>query len=182
MGPAGPGQEGQRAQDTKRLQWGLTHNSCLTHASSFLTWVLVGLRWSHILCSRDPMPGEQALGGAGTPGHCEDCRCPRGCEGSGDLPFLLACSLPPFSQSSPSFPPGNRWGGQVTRANAFPEEPWRDRSTDSGEFFAGQDARAVHFPARRKVLFIQTSPVVHSGSRAQSLALLKPPPTAGIAA
>ena len=75
----------------------------------------------------------------GTPGQCEDCRCPRGCEGSGDPPFLLACPLPPFSQSSPSFPPGNRWGGQVTRANAFPEEPWRGRSRDSGEFLAGQD-------------------------------------------
>ena len=169
MGPTGPGQEGQRAQDTKRQQRGLTHNSCLTHNFSFLTRVPLGLRWSHILCSRDPMPGEQALGGAGTPGQCEDCRCPRACEGSGDPPFLLACPLPPFSQSSPSFPPGNRWGGQVTRANAFPEEPSRGRSRDSGEFLAGQDPGAVHFAAIRKVLFIQISPVVRSGSQAQLL-------------
>ena len=156
MGPAGSGQEGQRAQDTKRLQRGLTHNSCLTHTSSYLTRVLLGLRWSHILCSRDPMPGEQALGGAGTPGHCEDCRCPRGCEGSGDLPFLLACSLPPFSQSSPFFPPGNGWGGQVTRANAFPEDPWRDQNRDSGEFLAGQDPGAVHLQPEGKCSLLRS--------------------------
>lgn len=59
--------KGQRAQDTKRLQRDLTHNSCLTHDFSFLTQVLVGLRWSHIVCSRDPMPGEQALGSAWDP-------------------------------------------------------------------------------------------------------------------
>lgn len=71
--------------------------------------------------------------------------CPCDCQQSGDPPFLLACPLPPFSQSSPSFPPGNRWGGQVTRANTFPEEPWRDQSRDSGEFLAGQDPGAVIF-------------------------------------
>ena len=119
----------------------------------------------------------------GPQGSVRTAECPRACEGSGDPPFLLACPLPPFSQSSPSFPPGNRWGGQVTRANAFPEEPWRDRSRDSGEFLAGQDPRAVYFATRgRKVLFIQISLVVRSGSRAQSLALLKHPPTVGIAA
>ena len=103
--------------------------------------------------------------------------CPCGCQGSGDPPFLLACPLPPFSESSPSFPPGNRWGGQVTRANTFPEQPWRDQSRDSGEFLAGQDPRAVYFATRgRKVLLIQISLVVHRGSQDQSLALLNLPP------
>ena len=97
-----------------------------------------------------------------------ECLC--GCQGSGDLPCLLACPLPPFSQSSPSFRPGNRWGGQVTRDNTFPEEPWTDRSRDSGEFLAGQDPRAVCFATRgRKVLLIQISLVVHSGQRPSHL-------------
>lgn len=83
--------------------------------------------------------------------------CPRACEGSGDPPFLLACSLPPFSQSSPFFPPGNGWGGQVTRANAFPEEPWRDQNRDSGEFLAGQDPGAVHCRQKESALYSDLS-------------------------
>ena len=103
--------------------------------------------------------------------------CPCGCEGSGDPPFLLACPPPPFSQTSPCFPAGNRWGGQVTRANTSPVGPWRNGSRHSGEFFAGQDSRAVYFASRgRKVPFMQISQLVTVGRRPVSCPVQPPPP------
>ena len=104
-----------------------------------------------------------------------ECLC--GCEGSGDPPFLLACPLPPFSQPSPCFPAGNRWGGQVTRANTSPVGPWRNGSRHSGEFLAGQDSRAVYFASRgRKGPFMQISQLVTVGCRPASCPVEPPPP------
>lgn len=107
-----------------------------------------------------------------------ECLC--GCEGSGDPPFLLACPLPPFSQPSPCFPAGNRWGGQVTRANTSPVGPWRNGSRHSGEFLAGQDSRAVYFASRgRKGPFMQISQLVTVGCRPASCPVEPPPPHCG---
>ena len=108
VGPVGPSEEDQSAQDAKRLHRGLT-KICVSHTTrpSFLTRVLVGLRWSHILCSRDSIPSEQALGGFWDPRAVSGL--PSACVAAKGLVTLLSCWHAPYlhSHSLPlAFPQG----------------------------------------------------------------------------